>query len=258
MIIATDIGNTNIVVGFMEEGDVKKVFRIATDRGRTSDEYKLLIDVFMREEGIEKSAIKDFVISSVVPPLVPIFKTVSKKLLGKDAFVITPDSKLGFRLCVDEPKLVGTDRLCDVAGGRAIFPKGNVCVVDFGTATAFNIITKDNCFIGGPIGVGIISAANALFVKTAKLPRIMLSRPESAIGKDTVSEMQSGIVLGLSGMVDRLIEEIEKELGESMRVVATGGISHVMKGVSKRIEVFDRALTLKGMYEIYKLQDRGD
>ncbi len=257
MIIATDIGNTNIVVGFMENSDVKKVFRIATDRGRTSDEYKLLIDLFMQEEKIKKNDVKDFVISSVVPPLIPIFKTVSKKLLGKEAFVITPSVNLGFNLCVDEPKIVGTDRLCDVAAGRAIFPGENVCVVDFGTATTFNVITKDGCFIGGPISVGIISAANALFVKTAKLPRIMLFKPDSAIGKDTVSEMQAGIVLGLAGMVDRLAEEIEKELGENLRVIATGGISHVMKGVSKRIEIFNKALTLEGMYAIYKSQNRG-
>jgi type III pantothenate kinase len=256
VIIASDIGNTNIVVGFIDNGAVKKVFRIATDRGRTSDEYKLLISIFMEEESIKKSSVEDFIVSSVVPPLIPIFKSVSKKLIGKEAFVITPQVDLGFSLCVEEPQLVGTDRLCDVAAGREVFPGENVCVVDFGTATAFNIITKDSCFIGGPISVGIIAAANALFVKTAKLPRIMLSKPKSAIGKDTVTEMQSGIVLGLSGMVDRLVEEIEKEINGKVRVIATGGISHVMKGVSKRIEIFDKELTLKGMYAIYKSQNR--
>ncbi len=258
MIITADIGNTNIVIGFIDRGDIKKVFRIATDRGRTSDEYKLLISLFMKEENINKNEIEDFVISSVVPPLIPIFKSASLKLLGREAFVITPHVKLGFALSVDEPELVGTDRLCDVSGGRGIFPRDNVCVVDFGTATAFNIITKEGLFVGGPISVGIISAANALFVKTAKLPRIMLSKPQSAIGKDTVTEMQSGIVLGLAGMVDRIVDEVEKELGGPLRVVATGGISHVMKGVSKRIEVFDKGLTLKGMYAIYKLQNRGN
>ena len=258
MIIAADIGNTNIVVGFIDRGDIKKVFRIATDRGRTSDEYKLLISLFMKEESINKNEIEDFVISSVVPPLIPIFKSASLKLLGREAFVITPHVKLGFALSVDEPELVGTDRLCDVSGGREIFPRDNVCVVDFGTATAFNIITKENLFVGGPISVGIISAANALFVKTAKLPRIMLSKPQSAVGRNTVTEMQSGIVLGLAGMVDRIVEEVEKELGGPLRVVATGGISHVMKGVSKRIEVFDKGLTLKGMYAIYKFQNRGN
>jgi type III pantothenate kinase len=252
MIIATDIGNTNIVVGFVENGEVKKVFRIATDRGRTSDEYKLLISIFMHEEHIDFESIEDFVISSVVPPLIPIFESVSRKLLGKNALVVSPSVDFGIKLCVNEPSAVGVDRLCDVAAARAIFPDENVCVVDFGTATAFNILTKNNCFIGGPISVGIIAAANALFVKTAKLPRIMLEKPESAIGKDTVSEMQSGIVLGLAGMVDRLIEEIQNELNEKVRVVATGGISHVMKGVTKRIEVFDKTLTLKGIYQIYK------
>ncbi len=256
MIIAADIGNTNIVIGFLTNGKVAKVFRIATDRGRTSDEYKLLISLFMKEEYIANGEISDFVVSSVVPPLIPIFKSVAKKLLGKDAFVITPKINLGFKLCVDEPCLVGTDRLCDAAAGREIFPNENVCVVDFGTATTFNIITKDNCFIGGPISIGIIAAANGLFVKTAKLPRIMLSMPESAVGKDTVSEMQSGIVLGFSGMTDRLIDEIEKEINGKLHVIATGGISHVMKNVSRRIEMFDKSITLKGMYAIYKSHNR--
>ncbi len=252
MIIATDIGNTNIVVGFLEWGRVIKVFRIATDRGRTSDEYKLLISIFMKEEGILPEKVQDFVISSVVPPLIPIFESVSKKLLGKPALVVTSHTDFGIRFCVDEPGGVGADRLCDVAAAREMFPNENVCVVDFGTATAFNILTKDGCFVGGPISVGIIAAANALFVKTAKLPRIVLEKPKSAIGKDTVSEMQSGIVLGMGGLVDRLIDEVQSELGESLRVIATGGISHVMKGVSKRIEIFDKALTLKGIYAIYK------
>ncbi len=252
MIIGADIGNTNIVIGFIKNGEVKTTFRIATDRGRTSDEYKLLISIFMKEEGINNEEISDFVISSVVPPLIPIFESVSKKLLKKEAIVIRPEMNFGIKLCVEEPNRVGTDRLCDVAAAKEVFPNENVCVVDFGTATAFNIITKDGCFIGGPISVGIISAANALFVKTAKLPRIRLSKPESAIGKDTVSEMQAGIVFGLAGGVDRLISEIEKELGEKVRVIATGGISHVMQGVSKRIELFDKELTLKGIYAIYK------
>ncbi len=259
MIIGADIGNTNIVIGFIENGEVRTTFRIATDRGRTSDEYKLLIGTFMRDEAIDVKEIRDFVISSVVPPLIPIFKSVAKKLLKKDAVVIKPEMDFGVKLCVEEPNLVGTDRLCDVAAARKIFPDENVCVVDFGTATAFNIITKEGCFIGGPISVGIISAANALFVKTAKLPRIMLSKPESAIGRDTVSEMQSGIVFGLAGATDRLIYEIEKELGEKVRVIATGGISHVMKGVSERIELFDKQLTLKGIYAIYEaVKNRGN
>ena len=252
MIIAADIGNTNIVIGFIDKEGVKKVFRIATDRGRTSDEYKILLSSFIEEEGIDRNALDDFVISSVVPPLVPIFKSVSKKTIHKDAIIIKNDMDLGIKLDVDEPHLVGTDRLCDVIGAINIFPKENICVVDFGTATAFNVITKDKRFIGGPIAVGIIAAANALFVKTAKLPRIALKLPESVIGRNTIEQMQSGIIIGLGGMVDRLVDEIEQELGEPLRVIATGGISHVMKRATKRIEKFDKQLTLKGMYNIYE------
>ncbi len=260
MIIAADIGNTNIVIGFIDKNGVKKVFRIATDRGRTSDEYKILLSSFIDEEGIDKNILDDFVISSVVPPLVPIFKSVSMKTIRKNAIIIENNMDFGVKLDVDEPYLVGTDRICDVMGAIKIFPGENICVVDFGTATAFNVVTKDKRFIGGPIAVGVIAAANALFVKTAKLPRIALKVPISVIGRNTIEEMQSGIVIGLGGMVDRLIDEIEQELGEPLRVVATGGISHVMKEVTRRIERFDKQLTLKGMYNIYEyikgIQDR--
>ncbi|MEA3312775.1 MAG: type III pantothenate kinase [Caldisericota bacterium] len=252
MIIAADIGNTNIVIGFMKNGKTEKVLRIATDRGRTSDEYKLLLISFIKEEGIDKDDIKDFIISSVVPPLTPIFQSVSEKIIYKKAITISNDMDLGIKIDVEESHLIGSDRLCDVVGAAKIFPQENICVVDFGTATVFNVLTKDRCFIGGPIAVGIIAAANALFVKTAKLPRIALNVPQSVIGRNTVEEMQSGVVVGLGGMVDRLIGKIEQELGEPLRVIATGGISHVMMGVAQRIEEFDDQLTLKGIYHIYE------
>lgn len=252
MIIAADIGNTNIVIGFMKNGKAEKVLRIATDRGRTSDEYKLLLISFIKEEGIDKGDIKDFVISSVVPPLTPIFQSVSEKIICKKAITILNNMDLGIKIDVEEPHLVGSDRICDVAGAATIFPQENICVVDFGTATVFNILTKDKRFIGGPIAVGIIGAANALFVETAKLPRIALNVPQSVIGRNTVEEMQSGVVVGLGGMVDRLIEKIEQELNEPLRVIATGGIAHVMAGVTQRIEKFDDQLTLKGIYYIYE------
>jgi len=252
MIIAVDIGNTNVVIGFIDKSGVKKVFRIATDKGRTSDEYKLLLSSFIKEESIDKNAIENFVVSSVVPPLVPIFKSVSKKIIDKNAIVIENSMNLGIKFDVDEPYFVGTDRICDAIGAMKLFPHENVCVVDFGTATAFSVLTKDRRFIGGPIAIGIIAAANALFVKTAKLPRIALDIPKSVIGKNTVEEMQSGVVIGLGGMVDRLIDEIEQELGEPLRVIATGGISHVMKKATRRIERFDEQLTLKGIYNIYE------
>jgi len=127
-----------------------------------------------------------------------------------------------------------------------------VVVIDFGTATTFSVVTKDGKFIGGPISVGIIPASTELFRKTSQLPRIELTKPKSAIGKNTVEEMQSGIVNGFGGLVDKLVELIEKELGEKVRVIATGGISQIMEGVSERIEIFDKLLTIKGLYSIYE------
>jgi type III pantothenate kinase len=252
MIIAVDIGNTNIVFGFVNDWRVEHVFRISTDSGRTSDEYKILLSAFMREEGIVRLSIKDFIISSVVPPLTPIFKTVAKKLIDKDAVLINSDLDIGIRFDVDDPKLTGTDRICNVFEAHRMFPTENAVAVDFGTATTFSIVTKDGRFVGGPISIGILAAATELYRKTSQLPRIELNKPLSAIGKNTVEEMQSGIVIGLGGMIDRLIESIENELKEPVHVIATGGISHVMDGVSKRIETFDKLLTLKGIYGIYE------
>lgn len=256
MIIALDVGNTNIVVGFINKGEVINVLRLSTDSGRTSDEYKLLISEFMREEGIEKKFIGDFILSSVVPPLTPIFRTVSRKLIDKDAIVVDFGMNLGIKFDVEEPVLTGTDRICNMFEAAYMFPAENSVVIDFGTATSFSVITKDRRFVGGPISVGILSAQANLFRKTSQLPRIELIKPESYIGKNTVEEMQSGLVIGFGGLVDRLIESIEEELGEPIRVIATGGISHIMQGVSKKIEIYDKLLTLKGIYHIYEYVKR--
>ncbi|MGB9694839.1 MAG: type III pantothenate kinase [Caldisericaceae bacterium] len=252
MIVAVDVGNTNIVFGFIESRKVLNVFRISTDSGRTSDEYKILLGLFMKDEGIDLSGVEDFVISSVVPPLTPIFKTVAKKMTGSEGIIISSDLDTGIRFDVDEPKLTGTDRICNVFEAHRIFPKENAVVVDFGTATTFSVVTREGAFVGGPISIGIIAAATELFRKTSQLPRIELGKPRSIIGKNTVEEMQSGIVMGLGGMIDRLIEGIETELNEPVRAIATGGISHVMEGVSRKIEFFDKFLTLKGIYGIYE------
>lgn len=252
MIIVSDIGNTNIVVGFMESHFPRSVFRISTDAVRTSDEYKVLLTSFMFQEGIEKQLINDFILSSVVPPLVPIFRAVSKKLINKDPIIVGPELDLGVKFEVEEPKLTGTDRITNIFEAHRMFPYENACVIDFGTATTFSIVTKDGKFLGGPISIGVIAASNELFRRTAQLPRIELSVPKSAIGKNTVEEMQSGLINGFGGMVDRLIELIEEELGEPVRVIATGGISHIMEGISKRIEIYDKFLTIKGLYSIYE------
>lgn len=252
MVIVADIGNTNIVVGFMESHIPKSVFRISTDAVRTSDEYKILLTSFMVQEGLVKENISEFIISSVVPPLVPIFRAVSKKLTNRDPIVVSCELDLGIKFEVEEPRLTGTDRITNIFEAHRMFPDENVCVIDFGTATTFSIITKESRFLGGPISIGVIAASNELFRRTAQLPRIELSLPKNAIGRNTVEAMQSGLIYGFGGMVDRLIELIEEELGEPVRVIATGGISHIMEGVSKRIEIYDKFLTIKGLYSIYE------
>ena len=255
MVIAVDIGNTNIVFGFFVQGRLENTLRITTDSGRTSDEYRLILEQFISAENL-KDGVEDFLISSVVPPLTPIFRAVAKKFSCKEPILVSADLPLGIEFDVSEPKLIGTDRICDIFEAHKMFPKENVVVIDFGTATTFSVVTKDGKFIGGPISVGIIPASTELFRKTSQLPRIELTNPKSAIGKNTVEEMQSGIVNGFGGLVDKLVELIEKELGEKVRVIATGGISQIMEGVSERIEIFDKLLTIKGLYSIYEYTKR--
>lgn len=257
MIIAVDIGNTNVAMGFVTDGEIYNVLRIATDSGRTSDEYKLLIGEFMREENIDSQNIETFVISSVVPPLTPIFRTVAKKLSPQEATIITSDMDLGIKFDVDEPRATGTDRICNIFEGAYMFPDENVCIIDFGTAITFSVITKDRRFIGGPISIGILTAQAELFRKTSQLPRIELMKPSNKIGKNTREQMQSGLLYGFGGLVDGLVESIMDELGDKVRVVATGGISHIMEGISKRIEYYDKMLTLKGICHIYEHITKG-
>lgn len=251
MVIAVDIGNTNIVFGFFVQGRLENTLRITTDSGRTSDEYRLILEQFINSENL-KDGVEDFLISSVVPPLTPIFRAVARKFSCKEPILISADLPLGIEFDISEPKLTGTDRICDIFEAHKMFPKENVVVIDFGTATTFSVLTKDGKFIGGPISVGIIPASTELFRKTSQLPRIELTKPQSAIGKNTVEEMQSGIVNGFGGLVDKLVDLVEKELGEKVRVIATGGISQIMEGVSERIEIFDKLLTIKGLYSIYE------
>jgi transcriptional activator, putative, Baf family len=251
MVITIDIGNTNIVFGFFDKGMLLNTLRIVTDSGRTSDEYRLLISQFMREEKLYGN-VDDVIVSSVVPSLTPVFRAVARKLSNKEAILVNSDLPLGIKFDVEEPRFVGADRICDIFEAHKLFPNENAVTVDFGTATTFSVITKDGRFVGGPITIGVLPASTELFRKTAQLPRIELVKPKSAIGKNTVEEMQSGVINGFGGLVDRLIELIEEELGEKVRVIGTGGISHVMEGVARRIEMFDKLLTVKGIYSIYE------
>lgn len=251
MIITVDVGNTNIVFGFFENHSLKVTLRLATDSGRTSDEYRLIISQFINEEKLNED-IEAFAISSVVPPLVPVFRAVSRKMCKKEPLIVTSELPIGIKFDVDEPRVVGADRICNIFEGSKTFPNENVIVVDFGTATTFSVITKDRRFVGGPITIGILPASTELFRRTAQLPRIELKQPKSFIGKNTVEEMQSGIINGFGGMVDRIVELIETELNEPALVIATGGISHLMQGVSKRITTYDQMLTTKGLFSIYE------
>lgn len=255
MIVVIDVGNTNIVAGLFEGDNLTLRVRLKTDRGRTIDEYQALLGSMIQKDG-KIPQIKGCVISSVVPPLTTVISSVAHKLFGKEPLIVGPGTKTGIALKVPEPSSVGADRVVNSLAAREQFGSP-VVVVDFGTATTFDVVGESGAYEGGVIAPGIEIGADALVSHTAKLPRVELVWPEKVVGKTTVSAMQSGILIGYSTMVDGIVEKIRGEIGALNSVVATGGLGALMKEHSKEIVHYDPDLTLKGMKIIAVLNGLG-
>lgn len=255
MILAVDIGNTNVVLGVYRGKQLVTHWRVSTEKHRTSDEYGIIVLDLFRYAGMDHSQIAGVVVSSVVPPLTPIVERMSKKLFGLEALVVDLGVKTGITIGYDNPREVGADR---IVNAHAAYTKygGPVIVVDFGTATTFDAITAEGEYLGGAIAPGLGIAAEALFTHTAKLPKIELARPRCTIGRNTVESMQAGIIYGYAGQVDELVRRIKGELGGNARVVATGGMSSVVTSEIKSIEEIDPWLTLEGLRMIYEMNVR--
>ena len=224
MLLAVDIGNTTVAIGVFEGKKLLKEWRIRSVREKTSDEYGITLLELLRASGLEPSAISGAIISSVVPPLTPAFQTLSQKLLGVKALVVGPGLRTGMPILYENPGEVGADRV--VASVGAFEKYGGPCiVVDFGTATTFDAITAKGEYLGGAIAPGIQISAEALYLRTAQLPRIEVAKPKRPIGKTTVASMQSGIYFGYIGLVNNIIAEISKEIGAPPKVVVTGGFA---------------------------------
>jgi type III pantothenate kinase len=224
MLLAIDIGNTTVAIGVFEGKKLLKEWKIRSVREKTADEYGITLLDLLRTSGLEPSTINGAIISSVVPPLTPAFQTLSQKLFGVKALVVGPGLKTGMPILYDSPGEVGADRV--VASVGAFEKYGGPCiVVDFGTATTFDAITAKGEYQGGAIAPGIQISAEALYLRTAKLPRIELARPKKPIGKTTVASMQSGIYFGYIRLVNNIISEISKEIGAAPKVVVTGGFA---------------------------------
>ena len=250
MILAVDIGNTNIVLGCIEDDKILFEARMATDLIKTSDQYCAELKTMLSLFEVAPEDIDGSIISSVVPPVLNSFKTAIRKLTGCSALVVGPGIKTGLNIRMDNPSEVGSDLI--VAAVAAIAEYGApLLLVDMGTATTITAIDESGAFVGGCICPGVKISMEALTGRTAQLPGISLDEPRCAIGKNTRDSMRSGIMLGAASMLDGLLDRMEAELGTKVTVVATGGISKFVLPLCRRKMIYDRSLMLKGLKLLY-------
>lgn len=257
MILVLDVGNTNIVVGVFKGKNLVYNWRISTNKDKTSDEYGIQIRVLFHYSGVKYEDIEAVVISSVVPPVMPALEGMALKYFGIKPLVVGPGVKTSMPIRYDNPKEVGADRIVNAVAAYEIYG-GPLIVVDFGTATTFDAISKDGEYMGGAIAPGIGISTEALYTKAAKLPRIELIKPKTVIGKTTVTSMQSGIIYGFVGQTDGIITRMKKEMGGQAFVVATGGLAELISNESQSIDKVDSNLTLEGLRLIYERNKTAD
>ena len=250
MLLAVDIGNTNIALGVFDGKNIIQHWKIRSEREKTSDEYEIILLNLLSLAGLEVESINSVIISSVVPPLTPVFESMSQDLLKVKPLVVGPGLKTGMSILYENPQEVGADR---VVASVAAYEKygGPAIVVDFGTATTFDAISKNGEYLGGAIAPGIQIAAEALYLKTAKLPRIEIKKPKNAVGRTTVTSMQSGLYFGYIGLISNIIKEISKELGEGISIVATGSFASQIYPDIEAIEYLEPFLVLEGLRIIH-------
>jgi type III pantothenate kinase len=252
MLLAIDVGNTNITLGVFDGDKLHATFRLATHVNQMPDEYAVYILSLLRQRGIEIPSITEGAMSCVVPPLITTFNELFQKYFDIVPLVIGPGVKTGVRIHYDNPRELGGDRMSNAAGALSLY-KPPIIVVAMGTATAFDTISKEGDYLGGAVAPGIAIAAEALFTRTAALPRVEMVRPRRAIGSNTPAAMQSGIIFGYAGLIDGVVTRIQKELGEKATVVATGGYAGIIAKETKVIEKVNPNLTLIGIKVIHDL-----
>jgi len=252
MLLTIDIGNTNITIGLYENDRLGPRWRLATDHERMPDEYGLQIIGLLSHANRSPSDLTGICMASVVPPLTGKFIQACKQYLVSDLLVIGAGVKTGVRILYENPRSVGADRIADAAAVQQLYG-GPACVVDFGTATTFDAITNDGDYLGGAIAPGIDIAAEALFMRAAKLPRVDLQRPPMAIGRNTVHALQSGILFGYVSLVEGMVARFRSELGKDMKVIATGGLAEIIAEETSIIQIIAPWLTLDGLRLIWGL-----
>jgi type III pantothenate kinase len=253
MILTIDIGNTNITFGVYNDSPTLQYhWRIKTDHDRMADEYGIIMLGLMRHEGLNFQQIKGVAIASVVPPLTHVFVEMVERYIKQSPLVVNETVKTGIKVLYDSPRDVGADRIVDAVAVSQLYG-GPACIVDFGTATTFDAISAHEEYLGGAIAPGIGIAAEALFSRTSKLPRVDLVPPPRAIGNNTIYAMQSGLIFGYVGLVEGMVARFRAELGPDMRVIGTGGLARTMAKETTVIETVNPWLTLEGLRLIWEM-----
>lgn len=252
MILVVDVGNTNITCGVYDGKELKTTFRMMTKQPRTSDEYGIHLRELLRTNGINRKDIQGSIVASVVPNVMHALLGGLVRYVETQPIIVGPGVKTGIKIVTENPREIGPDRIVDAV---AAFEKygGPVLVLDFGTATTYDLVTEDGCFTAGITAPGIRISAKALWEDTAKLPEVEIKKPKSILAQETISSMQAGLVFGQIGQTEYIINRVKKESGyENLKVVATGGLGSIIAEETDSIQIYDRGLTLEGLRIIYE------
>ncbi len=250
MLLTVDVGNSMVNLGVFDEERLVAKMRVSTDARRSADEYGLMLRDLLTLNGIDRSVITDVCMCSVVPPLTGVFEEASETYFHVKPLTVTAGVRTGLQISYDNPRDVGADRIVDAVAAIELYGPP-IIIVDFGTATVFDAVSRDGVYLGGAISPGINVAAEALFLSTSQLRRVELVAPGSAIGHNTTEALQAGLVLGYAGLVTGLVGRFKKELGEDAKVVATGGLAGIMAKVTDVFDDINPDLTLIGLRLVY-------
>lgn len=252
MLLVCDIGNTNVTLGVFNGEEIVATWRMASDMHKMPDEYAALLLALMSYHDLKKPDIEDVVICSVVPPLLPIFTELFRRYFHVSPMVVGPGIKTGVRVRMDNPREVGADRIVDAVAAHHLYG-GPVIICDLGTASTFDTVSKEGDYLGGAIAPGLAISAEAMFARTAQLPRIQLVSPQKAIGTNTIAAMQSGLIFGYVGLIEGIVSRIQAELKEKALVVATGGYAELLARETTVIDKLNPDLTLIGLRLIHQM-----
>ena len=251
MLLVIDIGNSNTVLGIYAGQTLKNDWRIGTDKDRTVDEYAMLINNLFQLSGLKFSGLDDVIVSSVVPPMLDTIEGLCQQYFNLKPYIVGPGMKTGMPIQYDNPREVGADRIVNAIAAYER-SKCGLIVVDFGTATTFDVISPDGSYQGGAIAPGVGISADALFERASKLPRVEFTRPDQVVAKNTVNSMQAGIFFGYVGLVEGIVSRMKKELPELPKVIATGGLAAPISAATNCIDRVEPFLTLEGLRILYE------